>query len=133
MRSVDRTSSSDANTIAARVSGRRALDYAERNPETLIVVASDHGHAAQIIPYPSMMAAFASRSGSALYSPGKFAVVETPEGGVMGVSYATSTGFLEEHTGTAIPVFGQGPGSEGLHGIIDQTDVFEILRAALGL
>ncbi len=111
-----------------------ALDYAERNPGTLIVVASDHGHAAQIIPYPSLFAAMVRGSGEEVpHSPGRFAVVETPEGGVMGVSYATSTGIFEEHTGTAIPVFGQGPGSEGLHGIIDQTDVFEILRAALGL
>ncbi|SVD66120.1 uncharacterized protein METZ01_LOCUS418974, partial [marine metagenome] len=39
----------------------------------------------------------------------------------------------EEHTGTAIPVFGQGPGAEALRGLIDQADVFAILKAALGL
>ena len=108
-----------------------ALDHAEKNPDTLIVVASDHGHAALIIPYPSMFAALASPG--SLHSPGKFALIETPEGGTMGVSYATSNGVFEEHTGTAIPVFGQGPGSEGLHGMIDQADVFEIMKEALGL
>ena len=80
--------------------------------DTLIVVASDHGHAAQIVPYPSMFAALASPG--SLHSPGRFAIIETPEGGTMGVNYATSNGVFEEHTGTAIPVFGQGPGSERL-------------------
>ncbi|MEE2775471.1 MAG: alkaline phosphatase [Acidobacteriota bacterium] len=110
-----------------------ALDFAEDHPDTLIVVGSDHGQAGQVIPYPSLFAALGRRTGSAVHSPGQFAVLETPEGGTMGVSYATSTAFAEEHTGTAIPVFGQGPGSEALRGLIDQADVFAILKAALGL
>ena len=110
-----------------------ALDYQASHPNTLILVASDHGHAAQIIPYPSLFAALAASSGKSVHSPGKFAVVETPEGGAMGVSYATSNGSSEEHTGTSIPVFGQGPGAEKLRGIIDQADVFTILKTALGL
>ena len=66
-----------------------ALDYAATHPDTLIIVASDHGHAGQVIPYPSLFDALGMAGGRPIYSPGKFAVVETPEGGVMGVNYAT--------------------------------------------
>ena len=35
---------------------RVATAFQSRHPETLILVASDHGHAAQIIPWPSLFA-----------------------------------------------------------------------------
>jgi alkaline phosphatase len=110
-----------------------ALDYAAEHPDTLIMVASDHGHAGQVIPYPSLFDSLGMAGGQPIYSPGKFAVVETPEGGVMGVNYATNNGFAEEHTGTDVPIFGQGPGASELDGLIDQTDVFEIIRRAMEL
>ena len=108
---------------------RVAAAFQARHADTLIVVASDHGHAAQIIPWPSL---FASRA-EAQYPPGKVARVRTLEGGVMAVSYGTNATYLEEHTGTQVPVFARGPGAAGVHGLIQQADLFGIVQRALGL
>ena len=106
-----------------------ALDFAAEQPETLVVVASDHGHAGQIVPYPSL---FASTM-EGMRPAGKFARLRTPEGGGMAVTYGTNDTFLEEHTGTSIPVFAQGPGAEAFRGTIDQSQVFDLMIAAMGL
>lgn len=37
------------------------------------------------------------------------------------------------HTGEDVAAYGQGPGAERLHGLIDQPDIFEVMRLALGL
>ncbi len=108
---------------------RVAVAFRERHPDTLILVASDHGHAAQIIPWPSL---FASRA-EAQYPPGKVARLRTLEGGLMAVSYGSNTHYLEEHTGTQVPVYAQGPGAAPVRGLIRQSDLFEIVRRALAL
>ena len=111
---------------------RAAVDYQGRHPNTLIAVASDHGQAAQIIAWPSL---FASRDGAGRpqYPPGKLALVRTPQQGTMAVSYGTNVGNLEEHTGTQIPVFAQGPGAAAVRGLIRQSDLFGIMMRAMGL
>ena len=108
---------------------RVAAAFQVRHADTLIVVASDHGHAAQIIPWPSL---FASRA-EPQYPPGKVARVRTLEGGIMAVSYGTNVTYLEEHTGTQVPVCGQGPEAAGVQGLIQQADLFGIVQRALGL
>ncbi len=108
---------------------RVAASFQERHPDTLILVASDHGHSAQIIPWPSL---FASRP-EPQYPPGKVARVRTLEGGVMTVSYGTNANYQEEHTGTQVPVFARGPGAAAVHGLIRQSDLFDIVRRALAL
>jgi alkaline phosphatase len=109
---------------------RAAVDYQERHPDTLIVVASDHGQAAQIIPWPSL---FASRAGVPQYPPGRLALVRTPQQGTMAVTYGTNVNNIEEHTGTQIPVFAQGPGAAAVQGLIRQSDLFGIMMRAMGL
>ncbi|MBR7621220.1 alkaline phosphatase [Phenylobacterium sp. 20VBR1] len=37
------------------------------------------------------------------------------------------------HTGEDVALYAQGPGAERVHGLIDQPDIFEIMRLALGL
>ena len=109
---------------------RVAVAFQERHPDTLILVASDHGHAAQIVPWPSL---FAVRRSDAQYPPGKVARLRTLEGGLMAVSYGTNTHYLEEHTGTQVPVYAQGPGAAAVRGLIRQSDLFRIVRRALAL
>jgi alkaline phosphatase len=109
---------------------RAAVAYQDRHPDTLIVVASDHGHSAQIVPWPSL---FATSRSDAQYPPGKVALLRTLEGAVMAVSYGTNTRYLEEHTGTQVPVYAQGPGAAAVRGLIRQSDLFGILRRALAL
>ena len=111
---------------------RAAVDYQGRHPDTLIAVASDHGQAAQIIAWPSLFA-FRDGAGQPQYPPGKLALVRTPQQGTMAVSYGTNVGNLEEHTGTQIPVFAQGPGAAAVRGLIRQSDLFGIMMRAMGL
>ena len=109
---------------------RVAVTFQERHPDTLILVASDHGHSAQIVPWPSLFAALRDEP---QYPPGKVALVRTLEGGVMAVSYGTNANYLEEHTGTDVPVYAQGPGAAAVRGLIRQSDLFGIVRRALAL
>ena len=51
----------------------------------------------------------------------------------MAVSYGTNVTYLEEHTGTQVPVCGQGPEAAGVQGLIQQADLFGIVQRALGL
>lgn len=109
-----------------------ALEFAEAHPETLVIVTSDHGHAAQIVPVPSLFASMIKLVGPQ-YPAGLVAVLDVPHGGVMGVTYGTNQGLVEEHTGSQIPVYAQGPGSERVRGLMRQADVFDVMREALGL
>ena len=112
---------------------RAALAYQERHPDTLIVVGSDHGQASQIIPWPSLFASLTQDTGPPQYPPGKVALVRTPEKGTMAVYYGTNALYREEHTGTQIPVFAQGPGAAAVRGLIRQSDLFRIMMDAMGI
>ena len=54
----------------------------------------------------------------------------------MMVTYGTAAGnpraVSQEHTGTQIRVAGQGPQAANVVGLIDQTDLFDIMARALG-
>jgi alkaline phosphatase len=107
---------------------RVALDYARAHPETLVVVTADHSQAAQLVPETSVLAALNAAS------PGYFARVRTPEGGVMGVSYATNDSTVQEdHTGADVPLFTSGPGADSIPSSLRQPEIFGLLLRHLGL
>lgn len=107
-----------------------ALTYAKTHPETLILVTADHGQAAQLIPEQSMLSTFFP----SVASPGYMARIETREGGIMGVNYATNDSkLMEDHTGVQVPLFASGNGSETIPSYIKQTDIFRIVINHLGL
>ncbi len=101
-----------------------ALAFAANNPETLILVTADHGQAAQLIPETSLFAAF----GIAVFSPGKFARIRTPEGSIMAVNYATNDFAYEEHTGANVPVFSNAVGVGLVPTMLTQPQLFELMR-----
>jgi alkaline phosphatase len=104
------------------------LDYARAHPETLVLVTADHGQAAQLVPETSWLA------GLGAASPGHFARLRTPEGGLLGVNYATNDSNLQEdHTGVDVPLFAYGAGAEEIPASMRQTDVFRLLVRHLGL
>ena len=120
------------------------LEYAEANPDTLVVVTGDHGHTSQIIPSPE---GGYYEEGYEYDVPGEAATLNTADGTTMTVSYATNT-FRDEngeiiegedsedshtHTGTQIRIAAQGPGSEGVLGLTDQTELFDTMAASMGL
>jgi alkaline phosphatase len=102
--------------------------YARAHPETLVLVTADHGQAAQLIPETSVLAALNAAS------PGHFARLRTPEGGVMGVNYATNDSEIQEdHSGAEVPLFAAGPGAAGLPTLLHQAQIFSIMARHLGL
>lgn len=107
---------------------RVALEYADAHPETLVLVTADHGSSAQLIPQISGLAP------QGFGPTGRFARIATPEGGIMGIGYATNDSTLwEEHSGVQIPVYASGPGVDVLPEYLLQTDIFRISAAHLGL
>lgn len=129
-----------------------AQEFAATHP-TLIVVSADHGQTPQLIPYPSFFAGL--REGiipvpdpedmprnlrpAAQHTPGRLARVISKSGSILNVNYATNVGVdipmfpaFQEHTGVTVPVLAVGPGSEPVQGLLRQTQVFDVMAAALG-
>jgi alkaline phosphatase len=98
-----------------------AVDYAGDHPDTLVIVTADHGQAGQIIADGSV-------------SPGSTATVITADGAPMTINYATAGATrAQQHTGTQVRVAARGPQAANVVGVHDQTEVFGIVRRALGL
>ena len=97
-----------------------ALDFAKKDGNTLVVVTADHAHSCQIV-YPNAKA------------PGLTQAVMTADGVPMTVSYGNSETSDQGHTGTQLRIAAYGPGAANVAGLTDQTDLFFIMRNALGL
>ena len=105
-----------------------AIDFADTHPNTLILVTADHGHAAQIVPDQEQFI----YGEHAVHSPGFVARVQTPEGSVMMINYATSN-IMEMHTGTNVPLFASGPGTEAIPSYLTQADIYNLMKNFLDL
>lgn len=112
-----------------------ALEFAKQSQqETLILVTADHGQAAQIVPDGSMYEVY----GVPVASPGRIARIQTPEGAIMVMNYATNQFDSEEHTGTTVPLFANQQikdqdGNDMIKSFIQQKDIFSISKSFLGL
>ena len=102
-----------------------AQAYARKNPDTLIVVTADHAHTSQIVAEDANGA-----SGPTGYSNNLI----TKDDQVMRVTYGTAGGTAppaappsQQHTGSVVPVFAQGPGASAVLGTTDHTDLFDLL------
>ncbi|MHC1775759.1 MAG: alkaline phosphatase [Lentimicrobium sp.] len=80
-----------------------AMDFAERNGETLVIITADHETGGLSIPAGDL-------------TNGK------PEG-------KFSTG---DHSAIPVPLYASGPGSEEFHGFIDNTDIFKTIYKLFG-
>ncbi len=106
-----------------------ALAFAEQHPRTLVLVTADHSQAAQLVPAESLFAGFPIP----IYTPGKVARIRTPEGSLLAVNYATNNFSHEEHTGAAVPVYGNAEAVGRVAPFIQQPEIFNITRDYLGL
>lgn len=97
-----------------------ALEFARRDGNTLVIVTADHAHATQIIS-------------TGARAPGLTAALRTREGGVMTVSYGNDESGGAGHTGAQLRVAAYGPRAFNVTGLLDQTDLFYIMKDALGL
>jgi alkaline phosphatase len=107
-----------------------AQDYARHNPDTLIVVTADHGHTSQIVGEDT------STTGN---PTGYSNNLITADDQVMRVTYGTAGGATpppappsQQHTGTVVPIWGQGPGAAAVLGTTDHTDLFDVLGGEEG-
>lgn len=104
-----------------------ALEFAEQHPGTLVLVTADHGHAAQLVPATSLFDAF----GIPVFTPGKLARLQTPEGSLLAVNYATNNFPYEEHTGVSVPLFANAAGVDMIPPMVTQPDIFTIMSRFL--
>lgn len=102
--------------VALNAAVKVGLEFARKNPKTLLIVTGDHGQSAQILPVPG---------------PAKNAVLTTNEGSTLVLGYASSKSSDQQHTGIPVPLRAQGPQAANLMGLRDQTDIFKVVLRAL--
>jgi alkaline phosphatase len=106
-----------------------ALAFADKNPNTLILVTADHGHAAQLIPDESLFA----KTGIAVYTPGHLVRLRGADGANIAVNYATNDFFAEEHTGVQVPLLANEVGLGRVPAMLTQPELFAVMTDYLGL
>lgn len=96
------------------------LEFAKKAGNTLIIVTADHAHSSQIIP-------------AGANTPGLTQTLITKEGAPMTISYSNTDTDSQNHTGAQLRIAAYGPQAANVSGLLDQTDLFFIMRNALQL
>jgi alkaline phosphatase len=66
-----------------------------------------------------------------VYSPGHVARINTLEGEVMAVNYATNDFIIEEHTGVNVPLLSNAVGQGLVPAMVTQPEIFNIIKSHL--
>ncbi len=66
-------------------------------------------------------------------SPGYFVRLRTPEGGMMGINYATNDSVIEFHTGAQVSIYGYGVGTNERPSFMRQSEIYNGMVRHLGL
>jgi alkaline phosphatase len=101
-----------------------ALVFAKTHPDTLVLVTADHGQAAQLVAERTLFVDIPVP----VYSPGHVARINTREGEIMGVNYATNDFFSEEHTGVNVPLLSNDVGQGLVPAMVTQPEIFDIIK-----
>jgi alkaline phosphatase len=110
-------------TIAFDRAVEAAMNFASEDENTIVIVTADHAHTSQIIEPPTET-----------NQPGAFSTLNTKEGSEMTVLYATAPpGESQQHTGSQVRVAAMGPDVDTVEGVIDNTDLFDIITSVLNL
>jgi len=104
-----------------------AIKFAESHPDTLILVTADHGQAAQLVPERTLYSGIPVP----VYTPGHVARINTSEGVIMAVNYATNDFVSEEHTGVNIPLLSNDVGQGSVPAMVTQPEIFDIIKSHL--
>jgi alkaline phosphatase len=123
---------------------KKAIDFAKKDGNTLVIATADHGHSSQIVEPVSEddlrgvaddMKLPIERVRDIMY-PGLTVKLTTADNADMTVSYGTSEDVAVEdqtHTGTQVRVGAYGPRAANVVGLTDQTDLFFTITDALGV
>jgi alkaline phosphatase len=123
---------------------QRALDFARKDGNTLVIATADHGHTSQIVgPLTEQdLQGIAEdtkqpieRVRDVMY-PGLTRKLVTADDAEMTISYGTSADVDvedETHTGTQVRIAAFGPRAGNVVGLTDQTDLFFTMTDALGI
>jgi alkaline phosphatase len=123
---------------------KNAIDFAQKDGNTLVIATADHGHTSQIVEPVSEddlkdvaaeMKLPIERVRDVMY-PGLTVTLRTADDAEMTVSYGTSQDVAIEdqtHTGTQVRVAAYGPRAANVVGLTDQTDLFFTMTDALGI
>jgi alkaline phosphatase len=123
---------------------QKALEFAQKDGDTLVIVTADHAHTSQIVAPVTEedVADMAKEAGvsvdeaRATVYPGLSRNLTTKDGSEMTVAYATSDNqdvTDQGHTGTQLRIAAYGPGAANVTGLTDQTDLHFTVADALGL
>lgn len=105
-------------TLAFDDAVKTALDFADAHPDTLVIVTADHETGGLIL------------QGSGHGVGGIFASGSRIDRNETGLTFGDSA----SHTAVDVPIMASGPGADRVcHGTIDNTQVFGIMRDAMGL
>ena len=99
---------------------QKALEFARKDGNTLVIVTADHAHASQIIANDSK-------------APGLTETLITHDNSPMTISYGNSEEESQEHTGAQLRIAAYGPHAANVVGLTDQTDLFFTIRDALNI
>lgn len=99
---------------------QKALEFARKEGNTLVIVTADHAHSSQIIANDSK-------------APGLTQTLITKDGSPMTISYGNSEEDSQGHTGTQLRIAAFGPHAANVVGLTDQTDLFYTIKAALDI
>jgi alkaline phosphatase len=131
-------------TVAFDEAVQKALEFAQKDGNTLVIATADHGHTSQIgEPYSE-----ADLQGIAedeklpiervrdMVYPGLTRLLTTKDGADMLISYGTSADVAVEdqgHTGTQVRIAAFGPRAANVVALTDQSDLFFTMTDALGI
>ncbi|QMV52089.1 alkaline phosphatase [Ewingella americana] len=99
---------------------QKALEFARKDGNTLVIVTADHAHSSQIVEKDAK-------------APGLTQTLTTKDGAPMTISYGNSEEDSQGHTGTQLRVAAYGPFAANVVGLTDQTDLFFTMREAMAI
>ena len=114
------------DTLAFDEAVKTALDFASQKNDTLVLVTADH-ECGGLVLQPENLVEYEGGVIDPIFASG---TARTP-----GPRYDFITEMDEaSHTAVDVPVMASGPGAEKVsHGKLDNTQIFEIMKEALGL
>jgi alkaline phosphatase len=105
------------DTIAFDEAVRVALDFQKKNPNTLVIVTSDHDCGGMAVEWP-----YGEFPPAGAIPIKDMDNLPNPHGGVWTSNH---------HTAVDVPIMATGPGAERVSGRMDNTNIFEIMHISL--